>query len=258
MKYPKISVVTPSYNQARFIRSTIDSVLSQDYPNLEYIVVDGGSTDDTVDILKSYGKKIKWVSEKDAGQTDAINKGLCQSTGELLAYLNSDDLYLPGTLKKIGEYYVQTGADWITGDYQIIDAAGRRHPHQTLVSVYKSFLLRHYSPRTLRMFNSYIPQPSTFWSRAAYKFIGEFETKLRYTMDYDYWLRLSAKYPLHYLPVALSAFRRHATSKSDTGTAAQFAEELSVARAHGATLSELTIHRLHSLVTSTLYGLYGK
>ena len=255
MTYPKISIVTPSYNQARFIRSTIDSVLSQDYPNLEYIIVDGGSSDGTLDILKGYGKKLKWVSEKDAGQADAINKGLCQSTGELLAYLNSDDLYLPGTLKKIGEYYVQTGADWITGDYQIIDAAGRRHPHQTLVSVYKSFLLRHYSPRTLRMFNSYIPQPSTFWSRAAYKFIGEFDTKLRYTMDYDYWLRLSAKYPLYYLPMSLSAFRRHATSKSDTGTTAQLAEELMVARSHRSSVLELLVHRAHSQVALFIYHL---
>ena len=103
MKLPKISIVTPSFNQAKFIRATIDSVLSQDYPDLEYFIIDGGSTDGTTEILKSYGQKIKWISEKDKGQTDAINKGLKLSEGELLAYLNSDDIYLPGALKKVGE-----------------------------------------------------------------------------------------------------------------------------------------------------------
>ncbi|PIW08565.1 glycosyltransferase, partial [Candidatus Collierbacteria bacterium CG17_big_fil_post_rev_8_21_14_2_50_45_7] len=121
MKLPLISIVTPSYNQAQFIAATIDSVLSQDYPNLEYFVMDGGSTDGTIEILKSYGAKINWESNKDAGQADAINQGLRKSRGEILAYLNSDDIYLPGTLKRVGEYYARTQADWITGDCLTID-----------------------------------------------------------------------------------------------------------------------------------------
>lgn len=93
MSYPKISIITPSYNQGSFIKQTIDSVLNQNYQNLEYWVIDGGSTDKTVKILKSYGRKIKWISEKDKGQTDAINKGLKKITGDIIAFINSDDYY---------------------------------------------------------------------------------------------------------------------------------------------------------------------
>src|SRR5512145_725803 len=96
--YPKISLVTPSLNQGRFIEATIQSVLSQNYPNLEYLVMDGGSTDNTVEVLKRYSSQLKWVSAKDNGQTDAINKGMHAVSGDILAYLNADDLFLPGTL----------------------------------------------------------------------------------------------------------------------------------------------------------------
>ncbi len=98
---PKISIITPSYNQGRFIKETIDSVLSQNYPNLEYWVMDGGSTDETVKVLKSYGKKINWVSKKDKGQTNAINEGLKKVTGDIIAYINSDDVYAPDVFRQV-------------------------------------------------------------------------------------------------------------------------------------------------------------
>src|SRR5690606_33014626 len=97
--YPLVSVVTPSYNKGKFIKETIESVLSQDYPNIEYIVMDGGSTDETVDILKSYGDRIAWISEKDDGQADAVNKGIARARGEIIGWLNSDDTYLPGAVR---------------------------------------------------------------------------------------------------------------------------------------------------------------
>ena len=100
---PRITVVTPSYNQAQYIEHTIESVLSQDYPDLEYWVIDGGSTDGTVDILRNYDGRINWISERDRGQTHAINKGLERSTGQVVAYLNSDDMYEPGALRKVAE-----------------------------------------------------------------------------------------------------------------------------------------------------------
>lgn len=252
---PLISIVTPSYNQAQFIRATIDSVLSQDYPNLEYFVIDGGSTDGTIEILKSYGNKIKWVSEKDDGQADAINKGLRMAKGEILAYLNSDDIYLPGALKRVGQYYQTTKADWITGDCFVIDEHGHLSKNNWLISGYKRFLMMLYSPTTLRIADSMLPQPSTFWSRKAYEKVGEFDTKYHYVMDYDYWLRLAKHYRPHDLKVALSGFRSQANSKSETGRVKLMAEGLVTLKANGASKLELFLHKLHSDFTLFVYKL---
>ena len=253
MKLPLISIVTPSYNQAQFIRATIDSVLSQDYPNFEYFVIDGGSTDGTVDILKSYGKKLNWISEKDAGQTDAINKGLRMAKGDVLAYLNSDDIYLPGTLKRVGEYYKKTGADWITGDCLIIDEQGVKSKNNWIISGYKRFLMAIYSPTTLRIADSMLPQPSTFWSRKVYVHIGEFNTKYHYVMDYDYWLRMAKYYRPHDLKVALSGFRSQENSKSETGRVKLMKEGLVTLKENGANGFELWFHKLHSNLTLFAY-----
>jgi glycosyltransferase involved in cell wall biosynthesis len=255
MKLPKISVVTPSYNQAQFIRATIDSVLSQDYPDLEYFVMDGGSTDGTVQILKSYGNKLKWVSKKDAGQADAINKGLKLAKGEVLAYLNSDDIYLPGALKRVGEYYAKTKADWITGDCLVIDELGRTSKNNWIISGYKRFLMSIYSPTTLRVADSMLPQPSTFWSKSAYEKVGEFNTKYHYVMDYDYWLRMAKYYRPHDLKVALSGFRSQENSKSETGRVKLMAEGLVTLKANGASGFELWFHKLHSDLTLFVYKL---
>jgi glycosyltransferase involved in cell wall biosynthesis len=255
MKLPKISIVTPSFNQARFIRATIDSVLSQNYPNLEYVVMDGGSTDGTIDILKSYGKKLKWISRKDHGQADAINQGLKEMTGDVMAYLNSDDIYLPGTLSRVGEYYAHTEADWITGDCLTIDEEGRPSKSNWLISGYKRFLMFLYSPLTLRIADSMLPQPSTFWSRRAYKKVGEFNTKYHYVMDYDYWLRMAKFYRPNDLKVALSGFRFQTGSKSQTGREKLMAEGLISLRENGATPLELRLHRMHSDLTLFVYNL---
>jgi glycosyltransferase involved in cell wall biosynthesis len=258
MKLPKITVLTPSFNQAKFIRATIDSVLSQDYPNLEYFVVDGGSTDDTVKILKSYGDKIKWVSEQDRGQADAINKGFKMASGELLAYLNSDDIYLPGALRRVGEYYAKTGADWITGDCLTIDEHGGTFTSDWLISGYKRFLrlcTQLSTLWTLRTFDSPFPQPSTFWSRRAYLKIGEFNDHYHYVMDYDYWLRMAKSYRPHDLKVALSGFRFQEGSKSQTGRVKLMAEGIIALRESGASPLELWFHRLHSGIILFIYKL---
>ena len=252
---PLISIVTPSYNQAQFIRATIDSVLSQEYPRLEYFVMDGGSTDGTVEILKSYGKRIKWVSENDAGQTDAINKGLRMAKGEVLAYLNSDDIYLPGTLNRVGEYYQQTKSDWITGACLTIDVAGNPSKGNWLISLYKRFLMALYSPLTLRIADSMLPQPSTFWSRKAWNKVGEFNSNYHYVMDYDYWLRMAKYYHPHDLKVALSGFRFQKDSKSQTGRVKLMAEGLVALRESGATPLELWLHSRHSDLTLLVYRL---
>jgi len=253
MTLPKISVVTPSYNQGRYIKATIDSVLSQNYPNLEYIVMDGGSTDGTVDILKSYGKKLKWESKKDRGQTHAINKGLRQATGEVLAYLNSDDIYLPGALRRVGEYYQKTKADWITGDCLTISEDGSLSKNNWLISGYKRFLMFLYSPLTLRIADSMLPQPSTFWSRRAWEKVGEFNEEYHYVMDYDYWLRMSKYFRPHGLKVAVSGFRFQDNSKSQTGRVKLMSEGIIALKKNGANKFELFLHKLHSDLTLFVY-----
>lgn len=252
---PLISIVTPSYNQARYIRTTIDSVLSQDYPNLEYFVVDGGSTDGTVEILQSYGKKLNWVSEKDNGQADAINKGLHMAKGEILAYLNSDDIYLPGCLKQVGEYYHETKANWITGDCLTIDEDGHKYRSNWLFSYYKRLLMAIYSELTLRLADSMLPQPSTFWSRRAYQKVGDFDIKYHYALDYDYWLRMAKYYKPHDLKVALSGFRIQQDSKSQTGRVKLMAEGMVALRENGAKNWELIVHKFHNNLTLFVYQL---
>ncbi len=119
---PKISIITPSWNQGPFIERTIRSVLEQGYPNLEYIVMDGGSTDGTIDILRKYEGRLTWVSDKDKGQADAINKGITRSTGDIIAYLNSDDIYETGALRKAADHFSAHPDDrWLTGQCRIID-----------------------------------------------------------------------------------------------------------------------------------------
>lgn len=221
--FPSISIVTPSFNQGQFIQVTIDSVLDQNYPNLEYLVADGGSTDDTVAILRSYGKKLRWFSQPDKGQTDAINKGMAQTSGEIVLYLNSDDVLLPGALKTIATAFQrQPEVQWLTGDYAIIDEHGQ--PMQSFVAAYKRWWRQWPTKSTLSIAN-YIAQPSTAWRRSAMAEVGPFKQSLRYCMDLDYWFRLMERYPLLTLSQPLSAFRIHSQSKGGSRYPQQFAEE---------------------------------
>jgi len=126
----KISIVTPSFNQARFIRNTIESVVSQKISaKVEYIVIDGGSRDGTIDILNEYNERIKWISGKDEGQSDAVNKGLALSSGEIIGWLNSDDIYYPGTLQKVLDYFNENpDRKWLYGQCKILNINGNKHP----------------------------------------------------------------------------------------------------------------------------------
>lgn len=256
MAFPRISIITPSFNQAKFIKATINSVLSQNYPNLEYIVMDGGSTDGTVDILKSYGGKIIWKTQKDHGQTDAINQGLKKSTGDILSYLNSDDILFPGVLQKVAEYFEKyPDCQWLTGDCLVINEAGKPSKGGWLIRVYKRFLLKIYSPKLLKIVDNMIPQPSTFWTRAAYQKIGPFDEKLHYVMDYDYWLRMSKLYRPHDLKLPISGFRSQPDSKSETARGKLMAEGNQILKYHGATDLELKLHQAHSDVVRLIYNL---
>jgi glycosyltransferase involved in cell wall biosynthesis len=182
---PTISLVTPSLNQGRFIRETIESVLSQDYPALDYLVQDGGSTDGTLGVLAPYEGRISWVSEPDRGQADAINKGLRRARGEVLGYLNSDDVLRPGALRAVAEAFaLRPEVVFVWGRAAYVDAEGR--------SVSPCLV----DPDALRRLGEscFIAQPAAFFRRKVWEAVGEFDETLHHTMDYDYWLRIATRF----------------------------------------------------------------
>jgi glycosyltransferase involved in cell wall biosynthesis len=202
-----VSVVTPSYNQGRFIKATIDSVLSQHGAPIEYFVMDGGSKDETVDVLKSYGDRIHWVSEKDKGQTDAINKGLRLATGDIVAYLNSDDVYLPGAVAKAVEVFERNpDVDFVYGDFNAIDEKG---------AVIDRVMTIPYDPEILLYDANYICQPASFYRRTLLDKIGLFDDSLRFLMDYEFFLRASKRgVGFRMIPQTLAAIRFHGDCKT--------------------------------------------
>lgn len=253
MRLPRISIITPSFNQGRFIGETIDSVLGQGYPDLEYLVLDGGSTDETLDVLSSYGERLRWWSEPDRGQSHAINKGLARATGEVVAFLNSDDRYCPGALLAVGQRFARDPRiGWLTGKCRIVDAAGQ--PARGAITRYKNLWLALRSGPALRVVN-YISQPATFWRRELWARVGPLDEGLHYTMDYDYWLRLGAAAPMGFVNSYLAEFRVHQASKSGTGAARQFAEELATARRYTGSRLLLGLHALHARAIVGVYGL---
>jgi glycosyltransferase involved in cell wall biosynthesis len=225
----KISIVTPSFNQARYIQRTIDSVLDQqgDF-ELDYRVIDGGSTDETLEILKSYGSRLSWVSEPDAGQVDAINKGLRSATGDVVGWLNSDDLLLPGALARVAETFAaQPDAEWVHGQCTIID-----EHDQTVrrwVSAYKHFRSRHHSFENL-LTENYVSQMTAFWRRAVHADIGYLDPDVRLAFDYDFFLRLAKRSAPVFIDAPIACFRWYAESKSGAGFVAQMQETNELAR----------------------------
>jgi glycosyltransferase involved in cell wall biosynthesis len=248
----KISIVTPSFNQRRFIERTINSILGQNYPELELIVMDGGSTDGTIDILKKYGDRIIWRSEKDRGQSDAINKGLRLATGDIVAYLCSDDTYQPGALQKVAEFFQNNPqTKWVYGKCRMIDENDReiRKP----ITRYKNFMLRRYSYPKLLVEN-YISQPATFWRRSLLDELGFIDENEHLCMDYEYWLRLGQRYPAGVIDSYLANFRHYTTSKSGSRFTQQFRDELRVAKKYS--IDRPGIQLLHKLNYYKIVGAY--
>lgn len=248
--WPKILIITPSLNQGKFIRQTIDSVLNQNYPNLEYIVVDGGSTDETLEVLKSYGDKFLWISEKDQGQSDAINKGFNMATGDILAFINSDDYYMPNILDLVARTFMETHCDWVSGDYKIVDPSGRSI--QSYIVIYKE-ILRKFSSKTLFYVANYIIQPSTFWTRKVWCSAGPMDTNLDYSMDYDFFVKAFQISKPVILNQTLSAFRIHPSAKGNTHYVKQFDLGLQILKRYCDNQVIITAHRLHNVMIKLAY-----
>ncbi len=214
------SIITPSYNQGHFLTETIESVISQEGDfSLDYVIVDGGSTDNSADIIRHYddllqqgewpikcrGITFRWVSEKDRGQTDALAKGFRMATGEIFAWLNSDDTYLPGTLQAVADHFRENpDTGLLYGDAHYCDTAG------TVIGRYRT---EEFVYDKLAWFN-FICQPSTFFRKDAFDAVGGLDGTLHFAMDYDLWIRIGRRFPCRYLPQFLSTYRLHEASKT--------------------------------------------
>ena len=203
----RVSVITPSYNQARFIEQTILSVLEQDYPDIEYIIVDGKSTDGSPEIIQKYADRLAWwVSEPDRGQTDALNKGFSHATGELLAWINSDDTYTPGAIREAVKFFEgHSNAALIYGDANYINEDGQ---------VVGRFPAAQTNYRLLRQGYVHIPQQASFFRADLWRQVGPLDPSFFFAMDYDLWVRLAARGPLLYNPRLWANFRLHSESKT--------------------------------------------
>lgn len=251
---PLVSVVTPSFNQAAYIEETIRSVREQEYPRIEHVVVDGGSTDGTPEILAAHAE-LRWLSEPDDGQADALAKGFRLAGGDVLAWLNSDDLYLPGTVSKAVEALQSSGAAMVYANMVEIDATGHEVGRQKA----RRFNL----DRLLNIGNS-IPQPTVFLRRDAFEAVGGIDRRYHFAMDYDLWIRVGRRFPVHYVDDFWACFRLHEESKTVAREREFWREVREISRRHGGRLlfSDLAltcIHTDHRLLGSLLWrarGLY--
>ncbi|MBS1811280.1 MAG: glycosyltransferase [Acidobacteria bacterium] len=233
---PKISIVTPSYNQGEFLEETILSVLNQKYPNLEYIIVDGGSTDNSVEIIRKYESKLTWwISEPDNGQAEAINKGIERATGDIIAFMNSDDTYIQGSLFAAGHYFAShPEARWICGHGLMLGLPERppaflevRVPNNLLEVLFKNFVAF---------------SPASFWKREVFHRYGKFSTSYHYCFDVDFYARLLSNgvacVPLNY---PISSYRLHPGSKTIAFTDSFDKEILAIREKHITNISSWRI-----------------
>ncbi len=242
---PRVSIVTPSYNQGRYLENTIRSVLDQDYPNIEYIIADGGSQDESVEIIRKYQERLAWwVSEKDKGQSDALNKGFAHATGEILAWLNSDDTYYPGTVSQAVAFLKEhPEAGLVYGDANLVDDSGKVIGH---------FASKQTDYRRMLRGSVHIPQATTFFRSALWRQVGPLDPSLFYAFDYDLWVRLAKVSELGYIPRLWANFRIHTHGKTVVNDDRCYPEMLRVyEREVGGWLSWL---RLRAIFRRLLYA----
>jgi hypothetical protein len=222
---PLFSVVTPSFNQGRFIRATIESVLSQDYPNVEYIIMDGGSTDETASVVKDYASRVTFISEKDRGQTHAINKGFRMARGNILSWLNSDDLFLPGMIRAVVDGFGEgPNAGAVYGEGYLLDFSGQitgRFPATEPFNLWKLLYL-----------SDYVLQQTVGFRRDVLDEVGYLDEDLHYVMDWDILIRIAIRYPLKYIPTYMGCLREYPEAKSFSGGARRIRELRDMLRRH--------------------------
>jgi glycosyltransferase involved in cell wall biosynthesis len=244
---PLVSIVTPSYNQGRFLKATIESVLTQSYPNIEYIVMDGGSTDQSVDILKSYGDRFFWKSEKDGGQSAAINEGMGRAKGQILAFLNSDDVLAPGAIQRVVDHFqANPECDMVYGRARYIDAEG---------NVTGSYRTDDYSFQRL-MHDCCVCQPAAFWRSRIARKIGKFDDSLHMAFDFDYWLRIDrAGGRIQHIHDILADSRLYPDTKTLSMRRTSYDESFAVCMKHGGYVDYNYFQGLwHHLVTERQTG----
>ena len=212
---PKVSIITPSYNQGQFLEASIRSVLEQDYSNIEYIVVDGGSKDNSVEIIQNYQDRLAWwVSEKDKGHADALNKGFARASGDILAWLNSDDIYFPSAVSEAVEILTRNPrVGMVYGDADLIDDAG---------ATVGQFASKQTSYQQMLRGSVHIPQATTFFRADLWRQVGPLDLSLFFSFDYDLWVKFAKASQILYVPKKWARFRIHGAGKTIVGLMAAF------------------------------------
>lgn len=222
----KISIIIPSYNLEQYIKRTIDSVLDQDYENKELIVIDGGSKDQTVEILKSYGDKIFWISEKDNGQSDAINKGFKIATGDIVAWINADDYYEPNIFQKVADEFLNN----LESTSIVYGNCNSNSLDKTKVNIPPNDV----TAKKLINFGNLLYQPSTFYNLETVRKVGYLDENLEYWMEYDLYIKLLKENPGRYVDLIISNFTVRDDQKSDLKNLSKMDKELlKISKKHG-------------------------
>jgi len=250
----KISVIIPVLNQEKYIKQSIDSVLSQKNCNFECIVVDGGSSDGTINILKKYqDKRLIWKSEKDNGLSNAVNKGLKKASGNIVTFLGSDDyFYSNDVLHKIDKYFSShPKSKCINANYCIVDSFGNKI--QSYVIWYKAILRNLPFQNFLLGITNFIIQPATFWRRELMMEVGLFDENLKYCMDYDYWLRITKITKINMINSCVVNYRIHSNSNRGSSYKKLFVEDIQVVRKYYKNWLVINLHKLHNKFIVFIY-----